>query len=55
MSLHLVARLEGEELSVRTARQMEYDWQRSEVPPLGEAGDLRNVEFSDDEVAAAGI
>jgi transcriptional regulator GlxA family with amidase domain len=26
MSLHLVARLEGEELAVRTARQMEYDW-----------------------------
>ena len=30
MSLHLVARLEGEELAVRTARQMEYDWQRSQ-------------------------
>ncbi len=29
MSLHLVARLEGEELAVRTARQMDYDWQRS--------------------------
>lgn len=28
MSLHLVARLEGEELAVRTARQMDYDWQR---------------------------
>ena len=27
MSLHLVARLEGEELAMRTARQMEYDWQ----------------------------
>ena len=26
MSLHLVARLEGEGLAVRTARQMEYDW-----------------------------
>jgi transcriptional regulator GlxA family with amidase domain len=26
MSLHLVARLEGEELAVRTARQMDYDW-----------------------------
>jgi len=29
MSLHLVARLEGEELAVRTARQMDYDWRRS--------------------------
>ncbi len=29
MSLHLVARLESEELAVRTARQMDYDWQRS--------------------------
>lgn len=29
MSLHLVARLEGEALAVRTARQMDYDWQRS--------------------------
>ncbi len=29
MSLHLVARLEGEELAIRTARQMDYDWQRS--------------------------
>lgn len=29
MSLHLVARLEGEELAVRTARQMDYDWHRS--------------------------
>jgi transcriptional regulator GlxA family with amidase domain len=29
MSLHLVARLEGEELAVRTARQMDYDWQRA--------------------------
>jgi len=29
MSLHLVARLEGEELAVRTARQMDYDWQQS--------------------------
>lgn len=28
MSLHLVARLESEELAVRTARQMDYDWQR---------------------------
>jgi transcriptional regulator GlxA family with amidase domain len=28
MSLYLVARLEGEELAVRTARQMDYDWQR---------------------------
>lgn len=26
MSLHIVARLEGEELAVRTARQMEFDW-----------------------------
>jgi transcriptional regulator GlxA family with amidase domain len=30
MSLHLVARLEGEELAVRTARQMDYDWQRTQ-------------------------
>jgi len=29
MSLHLVERLEGEKLAVRTARQMEFDWQRS--------------------------
>jgi len=29
MSLHLVARLESEELAVRTARQMDYDWQRT--------------------------
>ena len=29
MSLHLVARLEGEELAVRTAHQMDYHWQRS--------------------------
>ena len=29
MSLHLVARLEGEELALRTARQMDYDWQRA--------------------------
>lgn len=29
MSLHLVARLEGEELAVKTARQMDYAWQRS--------------------------
>ena len=28
MSLHLVARLAGVELAVRTARQMDYDWQR---------------------------
>lgn len=28
MSLHLVARLETEELAVKTARQMEFDWQR---------------------------
>ena len=28
MSLHLVERLESEELAVRTARQMDYDWQR---------------------------
>jgi transcriptional regulator GlxA family with amidase domain len=26
MSLHLVARLEGEDLARQTARQMEYDW-----------------------------
>ena len=29
MSLYLVARLEGEELAVRTARQMDYDWRHS--------------------------
>ncbi len=29
MSLHLVARLEGEPLAVATARQMDYEWQRS--------------------------
>lgn len=28
MSLHLVARLGGEDLAVKTARQMEYDWHR---------------------------
>ena len=28
MSLHLVARLETEELAIKTARQMEYNWQR---------------------------
>jgi len=28
MSLHLVARLESEELAIRTARQMDYDWLR---------------------------
>lgn len=28
MSLQLVARLESEELAVRTARQMDYDWKR---------------------------
>lgn len=27
MSLHLVARLEGKDLAIRTARQMEFDWQ----------------------------
>lgn len=27
MSLHLVARLEGEDLAIRTARQMEFEWQ----------------------------
>lgn len=29
MSLRLVARLEGEALAARTARQMDYDWRRS--------------------------
>jgi transcriptional regulator GlxA family with amidase domain len=29
MSLHLVARLEGEELAIKTAREMEYCWQPS--------------------------
>ena len=28
MSLYLVERLEGKELAVRTARQMDYDWRR---------------------------
>jgi transcriptional regulator GlxA family with amidase domain len=28
MSLHLVSKLEDETLAVRTARQMEYDWQK---------------------------
>ena len=28
MSLQLVARLEGEELAIKTARQMDYDWRR---------------------------
>lgn len=27
MSLHLIARLESDELAIRTARQMDYDWQ----------------------------
>lgn len=27
MSLHLVARIESKDLALRTARQMEYDWQ----------------------------
>lgn len=29
MSLHLVARLGGEELAVRTARQMDFAWTRN--------------------------
>jgi len=29
MSLHLVSRLSGEALALRTARQMDYDWRRS--------------------------
>ncbi len=29
MSLHIVGRLAGEELAVRTARQMDYRWQRN--------------------------
>jgi transcriptional regulator GlxA family with amidase domain len=34
MSLHVVERLEGEQLAVRTARQMDYDWRRTpQVPP----------------------
>jgi transcriptional regulator GlxA family with amidase domain len=52
MSLHLVARLEGEELAVRTARQMEYDWQHSDARSLPGPDDLQNADFSDDEVAA---
>jgi transcriptional regulator GlxA family with amidase domain len=28
MSLHLIARMEGEELALKTARQMEFDWPR---------------------------
>jgi transcriptional regulator GlxA family with amidase domain len=31
MSLHLVARLESNDLAVKTARQMEFDWQSSAV------------------------
>ncbi len=31
MSLHLVARLESEDLAIRTARQMEFDWQNPET------------------------
>lgn len=30
MSLHLVARLAGEDLAVRTARQMQYEWRKNE-------------------------
>lgn len=30
MSLHLVSRLDSEDLAVRTARQMEFDWERSQ-------------------------
>jgi transcriptional regulator GlxA family with amidase domain len=29
MSLHLVARLEGEDLAMKTSCQMDYNWQRS--------------------------
>lgn len=29
MSLHLVARLEGEALAIKTARQMEFDWEHA--------------------------
>jgi transcriptional regulator GlxA family with amidase domain len=29
MSLHLVSRLSGEPLALKTARQMDYDWRRS--------------------------
>jgi transcriptional regulator GlxA family with amidase domain len=29
MSLHLVERLEGEDLAMSTARQMEFDWRNS--------------------------
>jgi hypothetical protein len=29
MSLHLVARMGGEELAVRTARQMDFAWTRN--------------------------
>jgi transcriptional regulator GlxA family with amidase domain len=31
MSLHLVSRLAGRELAIRTARQMEFDWSGSNV------------------------
>jgi transcriptional regulator GlxA family with amidase domain len=41
MSLHLVARLEGEDLALRTARQMEYDYPRSGVPSSRKTGDSR--------------
>ena len=52
MSLHLVSRLAGEDLALRTARQMEYDWQHSDARSLPRPEDLRNADFSEDEVAA---
>jgi transcriptional regulator GlxA family with amidase domain len=36
MSLHLVSRLAGRELAIRTARQMEFDWQESNDTPDAE-------------------
>lgn len=36
MSLHLVSRLAGRELALRTARQMEFDWQESNDTPDAE-------------------
>ena len=34
MSLHLVARLEGEALAIKTARQMEFDWEHAPTKNL---------------------
>jgi transcriptional regulator GlxA family with amidase domain len=37
MSLHLVARLAGDALAERTARQMEFDWTPQPAPDSNEA------------------